>query len=105
MQDLVSFLPLIAIVLIFWLLIIRPQAKRQRELVRMQSSLSVGDKVVLASGIHGTVTATEDATTRVEIAPGVTVTVARGAIGQVLESNAANHHDNAAHTEPGSEES
>ena len=86
MQDLVAFLPLIGIALVFWLLVIRPQSRRQRELAAMQSALEVGDQVMLTSGIHGTLREMGDDTVSVEIAPGVVVTVARGAIGKMLDA-------------------
>jgi len=88
-QDLAStLLPLIAIALIFWLLIIRPQSRRQRELRDMQASLSVGDEVVLTSGIHGVVRGVDDAVAQVEVATGVTIRVARAAIGIVVPTGA-----------------
>ena len=88
MQDLAStLLPLIAIALIFWLLIIRPQSRRQRELRDMQASLSVGDEVVLTSGIHGVVRGVDDAVAHVEVATGVTIKVARAAIGIVIPAD------------------
>lgn len=82
-----EFLPIIAIALLFWLLLIRPQAKRQKELSRMQSALGPGDQVMLGSGIFATVTAVDEEAARihVEVAPGVTLQVARPAIAQVLE--------------------
>jgi preprotein translocase subunit YajC len=79
----IEFLPLVAIAVLFWLLIIRPQSRRAKELQRLQSSLSVGDAVMLTSGIYGTVTETADDHLRVEIAEGVTIKVVRGAIGIV----------------------
>jgi preprotein translocase subunit YajC len=79
-------LPLGAFVLIFWLLIIRPQARRQRELSAMQEALSVGDRIMLTSGIHGTVAGLEDDVAVVEIADGVRVRVARGAVGRLAEA-------------------
>jgi len=85
-QDLAStLLPLIAIALIFWLLIIRPQSRRQRELRAMQASLSVGDEVVLTSGIHGVVRGVDSDVAQVEVATGVTIRVARAAIGIVIQ--------------------
>ena len=88
MQDLAStLLPLIAIALVFWLLIIRPQSRRQRELRDMQASLSVGDEVVLTSGIHGVVRGVDDDVAQVEIASGVTIRVARAAIGIVIPTD------------------
>jgi preprotein translocase subunit YajC len=84
-QDLAStVLPLIAIALVFWLLIIRPQSRRQRELRAMQASLSLGDEVVLTSGIHGVVRGVDDDVVQVEVATGVTIRVARAAVGIVI---------------------
>ena len=68
-----EFLPLVGIVLLFWLFIIRPQSRRQKELRSMQSSLSVEDEVMLTSGIYATVRALEDDHVLVEIAQGVVV--------------------------------
>jgi preprotein translocase subunit YajC len=79
----VEFLPIIGIALLFWLFIIRPQSRRQKELRAMQSSLEQGDEVVLTSGIFCTVRRLEDDHVLVEIAEGVVIKVARGAIGTV----------------------
>ena len=99
MQDLAStIVPLIALALIFWLLIIRPQSRRQRELRNMQASLSVGDEVVLTSGIHGVVRGVDDDVAQVEVASGVVLRVARGAIGIVVPP------DNDVTPEPGEQE-
>ena len=88
MQDLAStLLPLIAIALVFWLLIIRPQSRRQRELREMQGSLSVGDEVVLTSGIHGVVRGVDSDVAQIEVATGVTIRVARGAVGIVIPAD------------------
>ena len=87
MQELVSLLPLVAIALLFWLLIIRPASRRQKDQVRMQSSVKLGDEVMLTSGIFGTVSEVTDDRLMVEIAPGVTIRVARGAIGSVVRTD------------------
>lgn len=87
MQELVSLLPLVAIALLFWLLIIRPASRRQKEQSRMQASLNVGDQVMLTSGIFGTVTELTDDRVRLEIAPDVTIRVARGAVGNVVPAD------------------
>ena len=78
-----ELLPLVGIALLFWLFIIRPASRRQKELRGMQSSLSVGDQIVLTSGVFGTVREVDDETVRVEIADGVTIKVARGAVGSI----------------------
>lgn len=81
-SELVSLLPIIAIAVLFWLLLIRPTQKRQKRMAQMQASVGVHDRVVLTSGIHGVVTALNDDTVEVEVAPEVVLTVTRGAIGQ-----------------------
>ncbi len=60
--------PMAAIFLIFYMLLIRPQNKRQREHQDMLKALGKGDRVVTSGGIHGTVTGTTDDVLTVEIA-------------------------------------
>jgi preprotein translocase subunit YajC len=84
-----ALLPFILIIAVFWLLILRPQQRRQRELRDLQSSLTAGDDVMLTSGIFGTVTGITDDHVLVEIAPGVTIKVARGAIAQTKTTESA----------------
>ncbi|WP_372727492.1 preprotein translocase subunit YajC [Nocardioides sp.] len=87
MPELVSLLPLVGIALLFWVLIIRPASKRQKELARMQSALSTGDQVMLTSGVYGVLREAADDHVMVEVAPGVSIKVARGAIGSVVASS------------------
>ena len=89
MPELVSLLPLVAIAALFWLLLMRPAQKRQRELRNMQGSLKTGDEVMLTSGIFGTLRETDDDHVRVEIADGVTIKAARGAVGSVVQPGLA----------------
>ncbi len=84
MEGIVSLLPLVAIALLFWLLIIRPASRRQKDQARMQSAINVGEQVMLTSGIFGTVTGMDDDRLSIEIAPGIVVSVARGAVGSVV---------------------
>ena len=84
MSNWVDFLPLLFLVLIFWLLIIRPARARQREFLKTQSALSVGDKVMLASGIFGEIASIGDETLELRIAPETVVTVNRQAVGRVI---------------------
>ncbi|MDJ0787865.1 MAG: preprotein translocase subunit YajC [Myxococcota bacterium] len=60
--------PMAAIFLIFYFLLIRPQQKQQKEHEEMRSSVSRGDKVVTTGGIHGTVTGAEGEVVTLEIA-------------------------------------
>ena len=69
----------------FYALIIRPQQQRQRDHEAFVAGLQVGDRVESFSGIHGTLTEVADATVRLEVAPGVVITVARPAIAGKLD--------------------
>jgi len=80
-----GLLPIVAIALLFWLLIIRPASRRQRELSSMQGSLEVGDEVMLTSGVYASVVEIAEDHLRVEIAEGVTIKVARGAVGSIVQ--------------------
>lgn len=83
-MDVIGLLPLVGIALVFWLLIIRPASRRNKQMRDMQSGLSVGDEVMLTSGFFGTVSDVVDDRLDIELAPGVVVTVAKGAIGNVI---------------------
>jgi preprotein translocase subunit YajC len=100
-EGLVSLLPLVGIALLFWFLIIRPSQRRQRELGRMQSSLSVGDEVMLTSGVFGTLRSLGDDHVLVEVDDGVTLKVARGAIGSVVPRADASEPDHRSTNDPG----
>lgn len=89
MKDLVSLLPLIAIAVVFWLFIIRPASRKNKEMARLQAGVSVGDAVMTTSGIIGTVSRLTDDRVFIEIAPGVEIQAVRGAIGQVLPEGSA----------------
>jgi preprotein translocase subunit YajC len=62
------FIPMIAIFLIFYLLLIRPQQKKQREQEDMLKAIEKGDDVVTAGGLHGKVVGTTDDVLTLEIA-------------------------------------
>src|SRR4051794_14277495 len=76
-KDIAPLLWIVAIAAIFWLLIIRPAQRRQKEIAQVQASLAPGETVVLTSGIFGTVVSADDGFLMVEIAPRVVVKVAR----------------------------
>jgi len=80
----VQFLPFLLIIVVFWFLIIRPQQKRQRAAQQMQTTLAVDSKVMLSSGIFGTVTEITDDHIAVEVAEGVSIKVVRAAISRIL---------------------
>ena len=67
-----------------YFVLVRPQQRRRVDAERMLQSLEVGDEVVTAGGIFGTITALDEDEVRVEIAPQLEVRVARRAIGGVV---------------------
>ncbi len=76
--------PILILVVIFWLLIFRPQQKRAREQKAMLNAITRGDTVVTTGGIIGKVTkAVDGEDLEIEIAQGVKVKLARGMIADV----------------------
>lgn len=71
---------MVAIFVIMWFFMIRPQQKKQKEIRKFQNSLQEGSKVVTGGGVYGTVKRVnvEANTIDVEIARGVVITVAKG---------------------------
>jgi preprotein translocase subunit YajC len=84
-NDLAALLPLVAILALFWFLVIRPQQRRQKEVVALQNSIQVGQRVMMSSGVFGTVVSLTDDRARLEIAPGTQIEIARAAIAKVDE--------------------
>ncbi len=65
---------------LMWLLVVRPQRRKQAQTMSMQDNLRVGDEIVTAGGLYGTIEALGEDDVRVEVAPGTTVRVARRAV-------------------------
>jgi preprotein translocase subunit YajC len=78
-----SFMPFffVAMILVFWLFFIRPQAKKQKQQKLFIDNLQRGDKVVTIAGIHGTVNkVNEDGTINLEITPGLSIKMEKSSI-------------------------
>jgi len=84
-NQLASLLPIIAILLAFWFLVLRPARKRQTEARRLHSSLAVGDEVMLTSGIFGRVITLDEERLTLEVAPAVAITAVRQAVAKVVD--------------------
>ena len=82
--DMMAFLPMIAIFVVFYFLLIRPQQKKAKEAKAMLDALQKGDEVVTAGGILGRISRITDQYVTVEIAPNTEITVQRGAVAQLL---------------------
>lgn len=79
-----EFLPLIALLAVFYFLILRPQQKRAKEHKSMMEALQKGDEVITIGGIMGKVTKVGEENVGVEIAENVVVQVQKPAIQNVL---------------------
>ncbi len=87
--TLARLLPLVLIVALFWFLVMRPARNRQRQTLAMQSSLSQGAAVMLTSGVFGEVAELGEESVRLRVAPDVTLTVHRNAVGRILSDDDA----------------
>ena len=83
-SDFMTFLPMIAIFVVFYFLLIRPQQKKAKEHRAMLEALEKGNEVVTAGGVVGRITRLADPYVTVEIAPGIEITVQRQAVTQLL---------------------
>lgn len=70
---------------LMFFLLIRPQQVQARKRQQMLDSLKQGMDVVTIGGLHGTITALDDKTVRLRVAPGVELTFSRSAIGSIRE--------------------
>jgi preprotein translocase subunit YajC len=84
-----GYIFIIVILILMWFLLIRPQRRRQQDSQRLIDSLEVGQEIVTAGGLYGTITALEDDEAHVEIADGVEVRMAKRAIAGVLAEDEA----------------
>jgi len=80
MEGLATLLPLIAMFVIFYFLLIRPQQKRQKQVRQMQSELKKGDSVVTIGGFHGVIHALDECTVVLQAGDGSKLTYDRSAL-------------------------
>jgi preprotein translocase subunit YajC len=78
-----QFLPLVAIVGIFYFFVIRPQSKKQKDTQRMLDAIKKGDKVITIGGIHGVVQAVKDGSVIIKVDENTKVEFSRSAVSQV----------------------
>ena len=83
-SPVMTFVMLGAMVLIFYLFILRPQQKKQKDRMKLLESVKKGDKVVTIGGEHGTVVGVEEKTLLVQIADNVKVKFDRSAVSTIL---------------------
>jgi preprotein translocase subunit YajC len=82
-NPIMQFLPFIAIIGIFYFLIIRPQNKKQKETRRMLESLKKGDRVVTIGGMHGVIQSVRESSVIVKVDENTKVEFSRSAVASV----------------------
>src|SRR5271169_3272000 len=82
--GLLTFAPLLIIMVICYVLLILPAQRRQKKTQAMINALKSGDKVVTSGGLYGVIVGVEDDAVQLRIAEQVKVKVARSAISGVL---------------------
>src|SRR5438445_9199047 len=80
------FVPLIFVLIIFYFIEIRPQARRQKEQQQLVSTLKTGDRVVTSSSIHGLIANVKDSTVIVKVADNVKIEMEKSAVTTVVKS-------------------
>jgi preprotein translocase subunit YajC len=89
----IQIFPLLAIFVIFYLLLIRPQQRRVKEHQATIAAVKKGDEVITGGGVRGRVTKVSDNEAEVEIASGVRVKVIKSTISQVLSGTSKPAND------------
>ena len=82
-SGLLQFLPIILIFAVFYMLLIRPQQKRQRELQETISQLKAGDRIVTTGGVIGTITTVKDTSFLIRSADKSILEIARTSVAGV----------------------
>jgi preprotein translocase subunit YajC len=92
---------IVAMLAVLWIVLIRPQRRRQVAQQQLHASVSVGDEILTAGGLYGRVKAVGDGDELVvEIAPGTDVRVARRAVAAVLDDEAEGELEPTASEDP-----
>jgi len=79
-NALVTFLPLLAVFVIFYFFMIRPQMKKQKEMTNYRNSLKKGDKVVTTGGIYGRIYEVKDNYVMLEVGGDLKLKVDKSAL-------------------------
>ena len=82
--DLMAFLPMILIFVVFYFLLIRPQTKRAKEHREMIGKLAAGDEVVTNGGVLGRITEVGEGFVTLQVASGVAIQVQKFQVAQLM---------------------
>ncbi len=85
-ENVMQYVPLVLMLVIFWFMLVRPQQKRAKELQALIASLKKGDEVLMSSGILAKVVRVEGDHFVLEIASGVEIVAQRAVITSKVEN-------------------
>ena len=83
-NSLLGFLPFIALIVVFYFFLIRPQMRRQKDTQNMLQSLRKGDRVTTTGGIIGTVVGLDDEKVVIKVVDGTKLEILKGFISQKM---------------------
>ena len=75
-----GMLMMVAIFVVFYFFMIRPQQKKQKELQKQRDALTKGSKVITAGGIYGIIKEVQETTFLIEVSKDVTLKVDKGSV-------------------------
>ena len=78
-------IPMVLCLAVFWFVMINPERKARKKLEELRAGLKKGDKVVLSSGLHGTVAQVQEGVVTLQVDEGVRLKYALAAVQNVLE--------------------
>lgn len=87
-SNLSGIFMILAMVVIFYFFMIRPQQRQRKQLKQQREAMKQGDKVVTAGGIHGTLREINDNYTLIEVDKGVVIKVSKESVYPVVEAPA-----------------
>jgi len=79
-NSIISFIPMILIVIVFYFFMIRPQMAKAKEQKKFVEALKKGDKVVTTAGIHGRIVDLNETTILLEVEGGTKIRVDKSAV-------------------------
>jgi len=79
-NPIMTFLPFVLIIVVFYFFMIRPQMKKQKEVAAFRNSLAKGDKVVTTGGIYGKIVEMKDNTVLLQVDDNVKIRVDKAAL-------------------------
>ena len=86
MAAMLSWMPILFMLLIFYFMLYKPQKKVREERDQMLKSLQVGARIITIGGIYGTITEIYTETLKIKIAENVVIEIGRGAVSTIVES-------------------